>query len=1431
MQEVVNSKRFGDINDPALSVRLLPDVISSNSLTVKSIVVEKQKDLLHQKYAVKRAEYDVGYKSIVSGVNEKLMSLCKIHKDQMCKDNLIIEQHLCELIECASADLILDAWEFITKHVTIMFVKINKFGESLISNEKERLKKIKSHIQEYYVDVHDHCFSDKEKLKQFFEKEISEFNSDALANYQSYTVTIARLKEQLVLQFHSWHNTWEMLLFSWRDHMIKENIHKIEKLSEDREFLEPEELEITRNSCLLTMEHAESSIDEYFDELAKTMPVSLELGVQTFDSIGNIFSQCQDAISKFDSHTTMIFDEKYYTLTEHIGKMRGYLISNSVFEENNSLELFEYSVYSICEEFEKRITDTQQMYIDEIYSKFQSKKEICEEIKGYTFRACNAWGLYLKGYEFAYNDFVHQYDLGLKSSNNNVTWLERSLNKSCGLLVESRTLKQLNKRFDEVKERLDRIFFEYSRYEGSLENSVKSYVEEWVTTEKNLAGDLFTALNLKIDPEQIVTDRSFEFEGKTYVFQGKGSPYSLKFKLKCSESFLAKASVQKELSLQNLQKKLSRLIKQAQNEVQMRKGLHLPRLSVLKKELYEVRLEELNEFGNSCNLFWDEITHEEQKYTNLYRKLGSDTDAVIKKYTDYVAELNIQMTEKETSAELILLQPLINKKAKMYIDELNTLVDDFQREIGVHMAYVFKKHKTLLSISETRSLKMSDEGKIKNEYEEFSELTEDMKVKSESERQKVVHIQEAEDKAMSHYKHTIFSVFFLEKKKEILKECRIRIKTASVSCSKEVVRFENDKKPFKSQKICSSFDENDKVIKEFEGLYALCKSIVNMIDYSSGIGEDLAQCVSMEKLERRYKKFGEGTSRSMDSAILKEILSTSSEKTEGDEIKGPTREEFSWRIQRVKVFRELIGKSLKSVKYGVGVKSESIFISDHNITRSKAATLKRFGLEARGSDNYWASHLLGKKDACKSKDEHDSIVAKACAKLRDRRNSTMNRKSFQASLPLLKDRNAIIKPSKDGSRSTSPFPPILRKQIVQTAPTAPDINKGHSSEQIDMDGAVRLSRTIEFFMGPQRSAQSSVASSMGSSADGRMERFFDFTTTSDETMKEMIFKPAKFFGFKKRCLDVDAISQKIVSIKEKTKYFLRHAFEQFVLSAEVFYRQKNILITKKCIPKDIDSACKDMENSLQLYLSKVDKFCVEGIKKMKKLAFELISYQEQFISSLFASASCYLDSCDKAFIINLEWKFQNIKSQNGERQTALLARLRPCMSHPNYHCEVVELQNSADQLNIRCTEQWTALRAEAFKYLEELHDESLFMVEKYKTSMYSLADVAIHPSKVKRITRAQFKGIEHHQCLQDHMPDENPRKLYQLFMETCDIEKAKQKTKFYDHIGMENARALVHANSCYVMRKSEVSKMFKKELFALQKWMKYWNRNIQELTG
>ena len=1435
MQEVVNPtclERFADTNDPVSTVRLLPDlVVAPSSRVVKSLIVEKQNDLLHEKYAGKVAEYDVGFRAIVSEINQKLISQCKSCNDYMHNESLIIKQSLLELTNCVTTDCFLEAWENVSKRVTTMFININELGEALIHIERERLQKIKGHLQEYYVDVHDHCYSDRDKLSDFFANEISEFNSSAIKNYQLYSTIVSRLKINLVQQFYSWHNKWELILFSWRDCVTKENINRIQELSKAKEFLVPEELEKARDSCLLTLEHAELSIDAILDDVSNKMPISIDLGVQTFDKIGNIFAHCQETIIKYHGHLTRMFDGKFCKLAEHIGEMRGYLISNSIFEENKSLQLFEYSIYSICEEFEKRIADIQKKYTDEISTKCKLKEKICAEIKEYTFRGCNAWGLYLQGYEFAYNDFVYKLDHGLKSHNNNVSCLEKSLNKSCTLLAKSRTMKLLDKRFEEVTGRLEKIYSEYVRYENTLENKVESYVKEWVSIEKILAQDLLTVLNIKVLSEQVSVKNSFEFEGKNFVFQGDCSFHSLKFKLTCSRVFVEKLSLQNKVNLQDLETKLAIQIKQAQNEVKMRRDLHLPRLSVTKREIYDVRAEEITDFNRDCDAFWNEITRGEQKFTSLFQQLSSDTDKVIKNYKDDVEELKLQMNQKDASIELIKLQPEIKQESRKRIGELNTLIDEFEVKISEYKAYMHDKHNCILSISEEKFLKMNCEARIKNEFDEFAELAEDMKTKAEAERQKVVHIQDEGDKALSHYKHTIFCVFYIEKKKEILKECRLQIKTASVSCCKEVVNFENEKKAFTCQTICSSLDSSTKLIKEFEALHSSCKRIINMVNYSSGIGENLAQCVSMDRLRRRYKKFDEGQSRSMDSVFLKEIVSRSSAKNPAEQFdsKAQTREEFSWRIPRIKVHRELIGKSLTSCRYGVAVKPD-LPASDHNLSRTRAETLKRYGLEAR-SENYWAAFLLGKRDTTKTKEEHDSIVAKACAKLRDRKNSRVHRKSFAASLPLLKQANINMKPSSNNSGHTSPvsLPSIQPANVVPT--DSVESNKSQSSEQIDMDGAVRLSRTVEFLMGPHWTRKNNVSST--ASTVSNQEKHHDFLVTPDETMKKMIFQSSEFFGFKKRCLDVNAAANQIVSIPEKSKYFLRNAFEQFVLSSEVFYRQKNMLITKKAIPKDIDTACKEMENDLQLYLTKVERFCADVIKKMKDLAHELISQQEQFITSLFKSVSNHLECCDKDLIINVRSKFETAKSCVTVEQTALLSQLTAHMCHPNYHDALVLLQSSVDQLNTRYDEQLSNLHADAIKSIEELHAESLAMIEKYKTSMYGLADVTVHPSKVKRITRGRFKGVEHWNCLQDHMPGDSPRKLHQLFLNTEENQengKVKQQTKFYDHIAMENARAVVHVNTWYQARKAEVNVMFENEHIALKKWLKYWDRNIKELT-
>lgn len=1431
MQEVAsytNLHLFSEINDPVLSVKFLPDVISSsNHIVRKSAVVQNQTNLLQKRYAVEVAEYDDGFKSIVFETNKQLESVAKKCKDRIDKEITLIETHLVTLEKCTSPDYYLSAWDFVAQKVTTIFSDVNNLGRQFIMIEEERLNCVKTHMQDYYIGVHDHCYSDKEKLTEFFEKEIFEFNTSVIRNYQAYANTIARLKTTILQKFFYWHDIWEIELFSWRDHCIKENIKKINLLSTDDSFLNPDEIEFAREKCVSSVKHIGTSVDELINQLATIMPVTIGEGVQAFDKIGEILHYGDSLVDNYKQHVGKIFDKKFCYLTKKIGEMSGYLNSSSVFEKNNSLELFEYSIFSICEEFEKRIAENQKKYMEEIDHSFLAKQKECEEHKDHIFQGCNAWGLYLQGYEFAYKVFTNKFDLSLKSHNNNVIWLEKSLNKYCSALAECRTFKQLEKKMEDVSQQLDRIFGEYERYQSVLDEHLECYLKEWVGMEEGLNTDLFSAIHVRLATPNSLPNTTFTVKKKVYEYYG--NPTYLQLKLKCAKKFVKRLTVQQGLHLEDLKTKLTNQIKQAHYEVQIRKELHKPRLSIVRRDIYNVRLNEITAFKEDCEGFWNEVTSGEQRYTRLINKLIEDVDIVVKSSQEDSEKAKEKMKIIDTSEELQSLLPIIQGKASERITELCDLVDEYNEKINSNKDAMTKTLSSIFEKSNLKGIKVSNDQKLRNEYEEFLELTDDMMENGAQEKSKVLHIEQHEDKAIQFYKHSLFGAFYMEKKTEILKECRLRIKTASVCCTKEVAQFEVKKKKFTCKKICTSFEKNTAFIDQFSELYSMAKSIINQLNYSSGIGENLAQCVSMEKLHRRYVRFGGGQSRALDSAFIKEIkdcTSTTKSMDNESESKAP-RDEFYWKISRIKVFKELIGKF--KCKYGVGVRAE-LEKSDHNLSlpRMKVATLKRYGIHS-SPDNYWASHLLGKKGMGPSKEEHDSIVAKACAKLRDKQNSRANRKSFQSCLPLLKEKQLKgVSINRTRDCGSSNYLPQIEESEPMKVTNA--LAKTLSVEQVDMDGAVRLSRTIEFLLGTRQVP--SRGSSISSDEQDRDRKFYDFMTTPDDVMKKMIFDPVSFFSFRKRCLDVDATAKQIVSIPEKTKYFLRYAIEQFILSSEVFYRQKNLFITWSHIPKDIDLACKDMETELQLYLDNIMLFCADAIKKMKAMAHELISHQEKFITSLFSSVTKHLNEQDKEFMFNTTEKFRAKKQEIEKDQNALLFQLKAHMAHPNYHHEVYQLQEIAEQLSEKCAEDLRLFHSDTLKFIEFLNTKALADIKSYKQSMYNLADCTIHPSKVKRITRAKFRGVEHHKCLQDHMPGDSPRKLQQLFLETtAQEEHAKQQTYFYDHIAAENARAVVYVNTWYKDRTASVNQMFGHEQQALKKWLAYLGKNVAELTS
>ena len=1333
--------------DPVSSVLLLPDTILSTPLK-NSTIVKRLDDGLKERYTVKVVEYHHGLKSIHEDIRLQLVITSQAHLINLHEGRESIECELKSMKESKNPKDFSLVWELISKTVTSLFVKTNEFGLALISIEKLRLDRIKNHMQDHYKDVKEKCHSDHLKMNVFFYHEIMKVNKAVLDNYQSYTNLLAQLKMELVCNFSKWHDTWELLLFSWRDILTTQNIEKIEKLSQDKRFLVPEEVEKAKDVAFHTLDWIQENVMEVCNHLAARMPVDLETCVLPFDRIESMLTSCNVVVHRFQDHSDFIFQQKFKEIMGHVGDMRGYLTSKFVFGGDKSVDLFEYSVYCICQEFEKNINRTQQKLVTTMTDNIHQKEKFCETVKVFTIGIARSWSSNSEGFKQIRGTFSATVDGIQKLHANKLSWLERALDKSSEIMTESKTIKMLDKRMGVVEVNLRKIENEYQDHTIVMKGQARDMKESWKFSCNTFKEKILKLLQVKpLDSENL--KEAYWTEAKVHLFSiNKDDFYRVIDKSETDDVQTFKnrvtKSVVKELltHINSLKGEMEAFISAIKNQCQvdagMRQDIHQPRLQDINNRIYAARKKEIKSFKMECEKFWDEVTCSEKRYTEMFEKLQSDITSSVSSYNDYMSSLKKDMDMAKSSSDLVQLLPLIEDQQSHNKTFLDEIIDNFHKELSDHKEDITKKHLKLMKYSEDNNLKISNHLKIQNENEEFIELTGEMENKAEEEREKSVNIHDTRSQTLAYYKHSIFCLFYLERKSTILKICRLGVKLDAAACSKDLIKLENQIKKF-----CRQIDSEDSggdiedFIDQFEGIYKFAKEVTNKFNFSSGIGDDLDHCVSMDRLNRRYRKFGEGSSRSIDSAFLKDIISTAQKSGETEESGKQNKSEQNWRVSRYPIVKQYAGNRLTRARYGVGVKGD---VAPVKPSSSKAMNKKRSRIASTLPEKSFWIKIIDPLKKQKSQEEHNAIMRSACAKLRERSKSGYGRRlSSRGGLPGLE---AFMAKSEPGSpRSSTPVLPSIvenqpKKEPLKKKPKKkPEkerkpVAKARSAEQCDMEETLQMIRTAEFLF-PTRST----ATSTSSSADHYLLYVYDFLKTPDETMKRMLFEPSQFFSLRPRKYDHAVAAKQIASLSEKTKFNIRHAFEDYVLMSEVFYRQKNADIPNKEIPKDVDIATKNMEADLQKYLDKILKFNEESVETMKGFIYELNICQDKFISFAFRSVSLRFDEETRQWSMKCHEVCGELLKTQSEENDKLFGRLSPHLAHPNQHSQLDQLDNLA-KIMVRChIDDISVHHTQHAKTLDELHSNTLARISNNKEAMYNLADVTIHPELVKRITR------------------------------------------------------------------------------------------------
>ena len=1383
-----------DTDDPAASVRLLPDIITKK--VNYSAIVTKQNYILLQKYAVKIVEYHNDLKKINSKINDELTTVALSHKRNFDDKCAIVEIELCKLNDCKSPSNFHEVWGLITNTVTELLENINRLGQSLVPIEQLRLERVQHLMQEHYISVNTTCNCNNDQLNIFYNQEIKKVNSTSILNLKYYIDLISNLKMEVVQCSTTWHYSWELLLCTWRDRLTRQNVEKINALSHHESFLLPSEIVSTHNSSKLALDKIECAMNEIFINLPSIMPITIDAAIQTFDEIDKTLSHCQTVVVKYQEHSTQIYDKKFAEIVDHIDEMRNYLTTNCVLEENNSVDAFEYSVYVICSEFEKNISESKYELKAELQHCAQENNIIFEKIKDFVFPVCNTWSEYTTKFKITCKTFIDDINCGKRNYCDKIMWLERSLDKTCSLLVECQTFKSLEKKLESAKNNLNNILDEHLKYEKDLHKILDIYECKWKKIEEKINDIILTSLGLKkiYDPNE---KYSFMFNNTFYKIDNdeidsKLSKIVVEFKISCCKIILQKLTLQKQKHVDDIGIKLEKRIKQAQEEVKIRVDLHNPRLNLITKDYFKTRKQEIEEFKFDGDKFWDEITCCEMKYTEKYMKLQFSLENIIEVHASSMIKLETEILQRKNSCDLMELKDTISQEHSKSMGFFKSAIKNFLTEVQNYKNYVENKHLSLLQHAELKKLKFSLDQKIKNEFDEFNELANEMALKATELQSNSVLIDEITYKTLSYYKHTIFCVFYLERRDEILRTCRINIKIDSAACCKDMLQFEKEINDFLFTKDSLSFITVGNRLNQFQKLYSSANKLTLMFNYSSGV-ELLEECVSMEKLHRRYSKFGKGNFRSLDSAFIKEILNTTKDETV---VYNPNKPDnnFNWRIQRSKVIHQYVG-SFKS-KYGVGVKRDNSLqiktFKQRKVVQSLSASQPSLQL---------TRSVMSNKKPAMSDDRHQKIVANVCAKIRSKALRNVQSKAIAMQL-----------------KENIKLPAIC--QIEAESPNNKLGTQVQNSKQFNMQDTFKLLKSIELLT--KRESTNSCKS------DGDSEgKCYDFNKTVDETMKSMLFDPVIFFGFKKRCFDAKTIIHRISSLPEKVKFHLRLATEDYIIMSEVFFRQKNIKITKTEIFKDSDQALKDMEIILQKYFDKVNNFCCDGIEKLKGLVYKLNCYQIDFISSVFKTTTRSFDCEIKISSSDFQTSFALLTSESKRELNHLINELTPSISHPKNHGKLCLLKETADNDSKKYLEKLGCVTNKMKNTLQTKYQSFLDTIESYKSSMYNIVDQTIHPEYIKSLY--SDKRLIHHECLQDNKTGKDPRRLHKLFSGSKQIPSEKQHIKFYNHIAMESAHAIVHLDNIFQQEIRVVENKYADYLRYVEKWKSYWERNVKEL--
>ena len=1257
-----------------------------------------------------------------------------------------------------------------------LFDIIDKYKIKLHAIEVERLGEIKHTLQNYFKLMTTKTLCSRGALKDFLAKEIYFLNVCLLSNQIYLTGFIYHIKLEACKVFQNAYQSWMLRLLKWRDILIKNSCESVQQLTGITTELIPDEVLCCREKTETSLEGFMRSIMSIIMGLLENTPFTESLVMDTFAVIDKMFLSLPEAVYVFDRYVKNVYADKLLVITEHVEEIKKCLELSKIESTDHLIYVLNF-VRSICNQYERNF-DAYRTESKESFTRIVNfNQDKIFQLQRYLIKISYCWNNHTEILKKATDWLTDRIECQQRSNHFTLKATEEALDVLCKQLLTTPSFAKLEKVWLDVENQVDTLKLLIDKNKADMNAVIILQQRNALQAKDMLILKLLDSLQV-IESSEHGDGLDMDFLYRNYrVNENENTHIAYKEISLVAKSVLKKVLKHNELHSRSAIFAVQNKFKEFKNEMNLRYEFHSPRLMYLKERFYEVRIGQFQSFVDKVNTFVTEVKSFEASLSMSTKEIQLLKANIKSNCSKELSALDDLLCKASLSADAMIIRMQLVSVCTKYSRKLYTEISEQYIRMANNRDEVEKRRDEILKFAENNLINFSDMSDLYKNFKTYSKHLNAIMLPESGDNDVLETIEKTKGEVVVSFKRNLFAIFYLELKNAILQKMKGFVRASAVDCARHVQKADIFTKAIIPHKNKLSFSEMNASLWRIVTLYKDVNELLEQLSFSSNTPYYISNCRSQTNLDKKYSSFLKGDDFQNDCKFVKDIYAiTGKSRSNREQPKQHITSRCEWRVSRATVISNFIIGKLKA-RYGVNL------VLANEVPEFSATS-----------------------DWIKSAKRH-------------------------ASMHVFKEHDI---PPPSLRRASSLHIPVL-----PLSSSSPNLGLNILSAQVSTAFSVKKKTNEKMILQTMQDALDHIRSQTSITRSKPMKRvqIYELTLISDEMMKSMIFSPLTFFSLPHRNYDVTEYCKYIPSVFEKTKFMIRHGLEDYIVSTEIFFRQKNLKITNKNINKDPEECIGVVARELESYLDEITAFCHNNVSRVRKMIIEINNHQLNLCSQYFNEILHDATLSFKQLLHNYDNNVRQLNAVREEEKVELFEKICSAMHHPNRHRELFSHRETEESMNKSFLEELISLKEECLKKFQKVRTENVKKVRKLKLPLSRIIHNMIPEDVIGKINACHqgrlVNGKYHVDCL-NRYHDSEFRQMYRHFDTSRTVTRGDTITltplKYSDFVMKSADECKSKLDEALLSYNDKVNVHYQAEIKSAARWIEKWDNNITNIV-